>query len=205
MSKKWIAPAVAGAAAAAYAAYRIADDTGDRYRAVSFCRRAASPEFNLRGLPWLNFGCGDSDYGGNSVNADVVERPEKANFVKIPYDPPYPFADNSFSAVLASHVLEHCEDWKAVLAELKRICVCERRVAIVLPHFWHPDAYNPAHVWVFTREAQYGRVFKEPGGAFRNPFHSEKYGRWLDRVRFWPGNKLVSYLAGFKSRENKGE
>jgi SAM-dependent methyltransferase len=54
-----------------------------------------------------------------------------------------PFRDGSFSRGLACEVLEHLEDDRGALAELKRVIAAGGRVAVTVPHARYPASWDP--------------------------------------------------------------
>lgn len=56
-----------------------------------------------------------------------------------------PFADRTFGAAIASHVLEHVDDPALALAELRRVA---DEVFVVVPSWWAPHTWaHPGHRW----------------------------------------------------------
>jgi len=96
---------------------------------------------NMGGKNKLNLGSGrfkkkdfiniDAD---SSTNPDILYDLNKI---------PYPFSDNSFSLIMANHVLEHLKDPFKTMKELHRILKSEGKLIIRVPHFSrgfsHPD------------------------------------------------------------------
>jgi SAM-dependent methyltransferase len=81
----------------------------------------------------LNLGCGE-DYKEGYVNVDFhghvnIDVQHDLNSL------PYPFADNSFDHVLASHVLEHLDRPFVVMKELHRILKPGGTLIVKVPHF----------------------------------------------------------------------
>jgi SAM-dependent methyltransferase len=81
----------------------------------------------------LNLGCGE-DYKEGYVNVDFhghvnIDVQHDLNSI------PYPFADNSFDHVLASHVLEHLDRPFVVMKELHRILKPGGTLIVKVPHF----------------------------------------------------------------------
>lgn len=97
----------------------------------------------------LNLGCG-TDIRSGWVNLDRCKLPG----VDVVHDLdrfPYPFPDEHFDVIYASHVLEHVIDLIAVMKELHRILRDGGRLIIRVPHFTSKDAFSdPTHRHVFT-------------------------------------------------------
>ena len=91
----------------------------------------------------LNFGCGTDirpgwtnldicDYGGNTV-CDLNQTP-------------WPFPDNHFDEVYASHVLEHMANFNRTITELWRVCRPGARIEVRVPFFLSTKFYSePDH------------------------------------------------------------
>ncbi len=59
---------------------------------------------------------------------------------------PYPFEDNEFDKVIASHIVEHVPDVMGFINELYRISRPGARILIKTPHYTNPDwANDPTH------------------------------------------------------------
>ena len=97
----------------------------------------------------LNLGAG-LDIKEGHVNLDSV----KLHGIDVIHDLnkfPYPFEDNTFDEVFASHVLEHVDDLSATMAELKRICRSGARIKVRGPHFSCGVSYrDPTHKRYFS-------------------------------------------------------
>lgn len=81
----------------------------------------------------LNLGAG-LDIKASWVNHDGLKLPG----IDVVHDlnkTPWPWADNTFSEVFASHVLEHVSDLVACMKELKRICKPGAIIRTQSPHF----------------------------------------------------------------------
>ena len=81
----------------------------------------------------LNIGCGN-DIKKDYVNLDFV----KQKGVDKAWDLnkyPWPFKDNEFEEIYASHVLEHFPDLEKLLLEIKRIAKNKAKIVIRVPHF----------------------------------------------------------------------
>jgi SAM-dependent methyltransferase len=111
------------------------------FAAIESCIERHMPNRNIRELNILDFGCGVGrislpfffKYGRPTHCVDVdkkciaylKETIPGANPTEIPYDPPTPFADNSFDVVYAVSVWTHLPPDKsdAWLREIKRILI----------------------------------------------------------------------------------
>ena len=59
---------------------------------------------------------------------------------------PYPFDDNEFDLVVASHVVEHVPDVMAFIGELHRVSKNGGTIRLLTPHYTNPDWPNdPTH------------------------------------------------------------
>lgn len=64
---------------------------------------------------------------------------------------PYPFEDNSFDAVYASHILEHLHDNIRTMEEIYRIAKPNATVTIRVPHYTGRSAWgDPTHVRAYS-------------------------------------------------------
>ncbi|HXP51710.1 MAG TPA: methyltransferase domain-containing protein, partial [Bacteroidia bacterium] len=81
----------------------------------------------------LNLGCG-IDYREGFVNVDFhshikIDVQHDLNIV------PYPFKDEEFDFILASHVLEHLDKPFVIMKELHRILKKDGKLHLKVPHF----------------------------------------------------------------------
>lgn len=97
----------------------------------------------------INLGCGKKIRKGY-LNIDFI----KAEGVDIVYDLnqyPWPFQDNTFDEVYASHFLEHLLDFKKTMEEIRRICRNKAKVIIRAPHFSCGVSFrDPTHKHFFS-------------------------------------------------------
>lgn len=92
----------------------------------------------------LNLGCG-IDIREGYVNLDYVKSPG-IDIVHNVEKTPYPFDDNSFDEIYASHVLEHTEgDWFRIINELHRILKKNGLLIVKVPHFTSAVAFIENH------------------------------------------------------------
>ena len=64
--------------------------------------------------------------------------------------PALPFRDGAFPRALACEVLEHLEDDRAALAEVRRVTAPGGRVAVTVPHARYPASWDPLS-WALER------------------------------------------------------
>ncbi|RLI98717.1 MAG: hypothetical protein DRP00_01425 [Candidatus Aenigmatarchaeota archaeon] len=104
----------------------------------------------------LELGSGRKPYfedGAEVIHLDKVKLPH----IEVVWDLnkfPYPFPDNYFDEVIATHVLEHLDDLASVMKEIWRILKPGGKLKITAPHFSNYDAYrDPTHKHFFTFES----------------------------------------------------
>jgi len=96
----------------------------------------------------LHLGCGHNLIAG-AVNVDM-RADVGADVVHDLNQRPWPFPDNRFGAVIATHVIEHLHDTVATMEEIHRVCRHGATVKIVTPHFSSPNAFtDPTHCHFF--------------------------------------------------------
>jgi len=97
----------------------------------------------------LNLGCG-RDIRPGFVNIDQVNLPgidKQYNLNKFPY----PFEDNTFDYIIASHVIEHLDDPVRCIKEMHRISKPNGIIDLYVPHFASISAYlDPTHKKYFS-------------------------------------------------------
>lgn len=97
----------------------------------------------------LNIGCGN-DIKKGFINLDFVKQPG----VDIVCDInkfPWPFKDNEFDEIYASHVLEHVDDFEKTLLEIRRIAKNNAILKVRVPHFSCGVTYrDPTHKTFFS-------------------------------------------------------
>jgi len=115
----------------------------------------------------LHLGCGHNLIAG-AVNVDV-RAGVGADVVHDLNQRPWPFPDNRFAAVIATHVIEHLHDTVAVMEEIHRVCRHGATVKIVTPHFSSPSAFtDPSHCRYFGYYSFHFFTGEDPN-AFGDP------------------------------------
>ncbi len=97
----------------------------------------------------LNLGCGE-DIRKGYVNLDSIRLPgvDVAHNIN---KSPWPFKENEFDEVYASHVLEHADDLIKTMKEIRRICRPGAKIVIRVPHFSCGVSYrDPTHKRLFS-------------------------------------------------------
>lgn len=91
----------------------------------------------------LNLGCGPSTAEG-FVNVDIVPLPGVDLVADL--DQPWPWADDSVSYIVASHLFEHVDKPILFMAEAWRVLAADGILDIRVPHWQHIFAYSdPTH------------------------------------------------------------
>src|SRR5438309_8984848 len=87
----------------------------------------------------LNLGCGQKHLS-QAVNLDIIPdtHPDVIHDLNCI---PWPFPDNRFGEVLAYDVIEHLQDFIAVMEEIHRVCRDGAAVRITVPHFYCANAF----------------------------------------------------------------
>ena len=113
-------------------------------------------------LTKLNLGCGEEKKAGY-VNLDwqsLTEPDVRHDLNKFPY----PFADNTFDLIEASHILEHLDKPFAVMKELHRILKPGGKLLIQVPHFSRGFTHaEHAHGFDVTFPLYFNRQFTRSG------------------------------------------
>src|SRR3989344_2876489 len=100
----------------------------------------------------LNMGCGN-DYKEGWINLDSRKN-IRADVLHNLNKFPYPFKNNYFSEILASHVLEHLDDPIGTLKELARISKNNSKITIRVPHAYsYANATDIQHKTNFTENS----------------------------------------------------
>ena len=158
----------------------------------------------------LDIGCGYSANKFATTICDVQDLSEfykEKNFVKLE-NKSLPFKDNEFDFVIASHVLEHVEDFKFFIKELERV---SNKGYIELPtklednlvfenkkdHLWHMDFNDVDSKLIISDKLQFVEPVLTVSAAhklrnnFRSSFIIELY--WENKIDYDYKNDEESY------------
>ncbi len=102
----------------------------------------------------LEIGSGKDYYKGEENEKVIHLDISKKEHVEVVHDLerfPWPFKDNSFDKVYASHILEHLSDLVKTMEEIYRICKNDTVVVVKVPFFASAYAFrDPTHKRFFT-------------------------------------------------------
>jgi predicted SAM-dependent methyltransferase len=115
---------------------------------------------------------------------------------------PYPFEDNSFDEIYATHVIEHLDSIVKAMEEIYRLAKPRAKVVIVTPHYSDYQSWNdPTHKWhLSTYSFRYFREDYESSYYSNARFETEKIH--LDMARLWRAlgfEHLINFSLQHKS------
>lgn len=98
----------------------------------------------------LNLGCGN-DVKEGYVNVDICN-PKGLDIIVIDLNKfPYPFEDDTFDEVYASHIIEHLNDFHKTIMEIHRISKPNAKITIKSPFFANTKYFgDPSHKIPFS-------------------------------------------------------
>jgi SAM-dependent methyltransferase len=146
--------------------------------------KGRSPTLTLQQLPILDVGCGIKKYHG-AIGLD--RNPRTAADVIADLDHvPYPFRNDSFGEIRATHVIEHVSDVIATLEEFHRLLAAGGRAVIITPHYTDFSSFcDPTHKWHLNSFSL--RYFGEDNGGY-GYYSGARFREILTHVRllaFW--------------------
>ena len=101
------------------------------------------------GLKILDLGCGRRKTSG-AIGVDF-KGDTAADVIHDLNSYPWPFPDNEFDLIIASHVLEHMKDFFKAMEEIHRIAKPSGLVKIITPYFTDSSSFrDPSHFWHLT-------------------------------------------------------
>ena len=136
----------------------------------------------------LNLGCGE-DIKKGYINLDK----EKIPGVDVVHNIdkfPYPFKENYFDEVYASHILEHAKDLFMAMKEIHRISKPGAIVRITVPYFHSAGAFSPNHNYFFNTDSL--RFFTEKERSYDRFYYFD-----LEKIRLRP-SKLGRFILDIK-------
>ena len=141
----------------------------------------------------LNIGCG-RDIKKGYVNLDVTKI-EGVDIVHNLNKFPYPFKDNTFGEIYASHVIEHIEDFKKIMNELHRILRTGGKLIVRVPHFSCSAAFYPHHK-IFFKHNSFANICR--GWQWQNIEYKQIFSKFQNlRIKFYKGWHLENYPMEF--------
>ena len=156
----------------------------------------------------LNLGCGETNKDGYvNVDWNKLANPDVVHDLNIT---PYPFTDNYFDLVEASHVLEHLDKPFRIMKEIHRILKPGGKLLVKVPHFSRGFTHaEHAHGFDITFPLYFNKNFTKSGyiGIDFKLYSLELH--WLALLHLLPYmgygktmiiflrflNKIVSFLA----------
>lgn len=156
----------------------------------------------------LNLGCGeDKKEGFVNLDWNKLVEPDVVHDLN---NVPYPFSDNEFDLVNASHVLEHLEKPFIIMEELHRILKPNGKLIVRVPHFSRGFTHaEHSHGFDVTFPLYFDKNFTKSGYFGVDFFLESKKMTWMAFIHFLPYmgyskltiflikiiNKLISFLA----------
>ena len=131
-----------------------------------------------------DIGCGYSANKNASVIADIQDLSnfyKNKNFIKIS-EKKLPFKDKEFDFVIASHVIEHVEDFEFFVKELERI---SPRGYIELPTRLGDNLVfenRNDHIWWFTYDDVNNLIIASKRNQLIDPFITVSMGKLFEKI-----------------------
>ena len=132
----------------------------------------------------LDIGCGYTSNKKATVIADKQDLSDfykNKNFVKIT-DKKLPFKDNEFDFVIASHVIEHVEDFEFFIKELERI---SKKGYVELPSRLGDNLVfenKNDHIWWFTYDDVNNQIIASKRNQLIDPFITVSTGKIFENI-----------------------
>jgi len=145
----------------------------------------------------LNIGC-DFDYRKDWVNLDNYGG--RADVVHDLNVFPYPFKDDSFEYIHASHILEHLEDVPKVMRELWRISKDGAIIEIKVPYYNNYNAFRDlTHIRFFTWDSFSPMALGKTRVLGHELGYMNKIFSYIDRKIIWASSTkpIIKYLVKF--------
>ena len=132
----------------------------------------------------VDIGCGYSANKNASVIADIQDLSnfyKGKNFIKIS-EKKLPFKDKEFDFVIASHVIEHVEDFEFFVKELERIST---KGYIELPTRLADNLVfenKNDHIWWFTYDDVTNQIIASKKNQLIDPFITVSMGKLFEKI-----------------------
>jgi len=132
----------------------------------------------------LDIGCGYTSNKNATVIADMQDLSDfykNKNFVRIT-DKKLPFKDNEFDFVIASHVIEHVEDFEFFIKELERI---SHQGYIELPSRLGDNLVfenKTDHIWWFLYDDINNKIIASKRNQIIEPFINVSTAKLLEKI-----------------------
>ena len=132
----------------------------------------------------LDVGCGYRAHPKASVIADVQDLSnyyKERKFIKI-NEKKFPFKDNEFDFVIASHVIEHVEDFEFFIKELERV---SSKGYIELPSRLGDNLVfenKTDHVWWFLYDDVNNKLVASKKNQIIEPFITVSTGKLFEKI-----------------------
>ena len=152
-----------------------------RRTSINFVNNTLSKNTNWR---IVDIGCGYSANKNASVIADIQDLSyfyKGKNFIKIS-GKKLPFKDKEFDFVIASHVIEHVEDFEFFVKELERIST---KGYIELPSRLGDNLVfenRNDHIWWFTYDDVNNRIIASKKDQLIDPFITVSTGKLFEKI-----------------------
>ena len=152
-----------------------------RRTSINFVNNTLSKNINWK---ILDIGCGYSANKNASVVADIQDLAnfyEGKNFIKIS-GKKLPFKDKEFDFVIASHVIEHVEDFEFFVKELERI---SPRGYIELPTRLGDNLVfenRNDHIWWFTYNDVNNQIIVSKRNQLIDPFITVSMSKLFEKI-----------------------
>lgn len=160
---------------------------------------------NFANIMKLNLGC-SSDVKEEYVNIDICNPWGLDIIVHDLNKTPYPFEDNTFDEVYASHIIEHLNDFHKTIIELHRICKPHAKIIIKAPFFASTKYFgDPSHKIPFSYRTFDNYTIIEGKLPFydkwrlkrRTNFGEESKFRMIKRKFIFSNFKILKWIGWF--------
>jgi len=127
----------------------------------------------------LDLGCGKNKYESLNEMDEVIGLDKikitDADVIHDLENLPLPFDDNEFDEIIASHVLEHLDNFWEIMNELYRVLKPDNRLKIWVPYFSSHWTFAPDHKHYFSGDKMAFACFTFASyfGGFREDYYTK--------------------------------